>query len=119
YVGEFTGHRPEFLSAEHIENIVGHAAVGCASSAAGGGSCQAGALAAGAGSFAAPFSRGLDFGSRLAISATVGGTAAVIGGGKFANGAVTAGFGYLFNEMGDYARGQDTASIVEWSAPLE
>jgi len=38
-VGEFTGHQPSFLSLEHIQNMVGHAAVGCASSAAGGGSC--------------------------------------------------------------------------------
>jgi hypothetical protein len=96
-VGEFTGHRPAFLSIEHIQNIVGHAAVGCASQAAGGGSCQAGALSAAAGSFAGPVTANAGFAGGLVITAAVGGTASVIGGGKFANGAVTAGYGYLFN----------------------
>jgi hypothetical protein len=35
------------------------------------------------------------------MAAVVGGTASRIAGGKFANGAMSAGFGYLFNAMGD------------------
>jgi hypothetical protein len=79
--------------------------VGCASQAAGGGSCQAGALSAAAGSFAGPLVRDSGRIGGLVITAAVGGTASVIGGGKFANGAVTAGYGYLFNEVALACRG--------------
>jgi RHS repeat-associated protein len=84
-------------------NVAGHALVGCASSAAGGGSCQSGALS---GAFGAALSAsGLyNTGSGLSnkVIATIqhsiaGGIGSVLGGGKFANGAVTGAFGYLFN----------------------
>ncbi|MCC6466886.1 MAG: hypothetical protein IT563_01080 [Alphaproteobacteria bacterium] len=88
-----------FGSLKHLANVVGHAAIGCASSAAGGGSCQAGALSAGLGAAITP---GIpaEFGKvgGLVVTAAVGGTASVVGGGKFANGAVTAAYGYMFNQ---------------------
>jgi hypothetical protein len=88
-------------------NIAGRAAVGCVSSVASGGSCEAGALAAGAGSAAAPLvaeqfpNARTDLGQRLeatGVSGLVGGLASLAGGGKFMDGAVTAAFGYLFNQ---------------------
>jgi hypothetical protein len=39
-VGEITGHQSAFASSNHIANIAGHAAVGCVSAAAAGGSCN-------------------------------------------------------------------------------
>ena len=87
-------------------NVVGHAAVGCASSAASGGSCQSGALAAAFGAAAAPSMVGMSGAGRLVASAVLGGVGSVAGGGKFANGAVTGAFGYLFNQAG--RSGNDT-----------
>jgi RHS repeat-associated protein len=99
-VGNFTGHQPGFLSVEHFENIAGHALVGCASTAASGGSCRSGAMSGGFGSLATPLTSGLGpFG--LAATMVVGGAASELGGGKFANGAKTAAFGYLFNYLVD------------------
>jgi len=74
-------------------------------SAASGGACQSGALAAGAGAVATPLvgtvfdprnGPGDVIGGTIATG-LVGGLASVAGGGKFENGAVTAAFGYLFN----------------------
>jgi RHS repeat-associated protein len=86
-----------FGTAEHFENIAGHAAVGCVSSLASGRGCGSAALAAGVGAVGAPFAGGLGPVGGLVASATIGGTASVAAGGKFANGAITASFGYLFN----------------------
>jgi RHS repeat-associated protein len=77
-----------------------HAAVGCASGAAAGGSCGRGAASAGFAEFAgtrvgAAFGGG-DF-AQIASKAIVGGIASRIGGGRFENGALTAAFGHLFN----------------------
>jgi RHS repeat-associated protein len=101
------------LTAENLPNfaanIAGHAAVGCLSAVASGGSCKAGALAAGAGAAATPLvneefpDARTDLGQRLggsAVSGVVGGLAAIAGGGKFENGAITAAFGYLSNDLG-------------------
>ena len=99
----------DFMSEAHIFNMAGHAAVGCGSAVASGGSCGAGALSAGAGSFASPLMKGWGFTAKLVATSVIGGVASVAGGGKFGNGAMTAAFGYLFNEMGDYAqRGYET-----------
>ena len=79
--------------------VAAHAAVGCASSAASGGSCQSGALSAGF-SEAATFNGWQGKGFYGVVTASViGGTASVLGGGKFANGAVTGAVGYLFNAL--------------------
>ena len=66
-----------FGSTNHILNVVGHAAVGCASSAAGGGSCLAGALAAGLGAAAGPITMQTGFVGGLVSTAAIGGTASV------------------------------------------
>jgi hypothetical protein len=81
-------------------NIAGHALVGCASAAASGGNCGAGALAGAVTSAASPWTgtngKGFSIGS-LVANTVLGGLASVAGGGKFANGAMTGAFGYLFN----------------------
>ena len=93
------GHGPlEFMSEAHRFNMAGHALVGCASAVASGGSCGAGALSAGAGSFASPLMAGWSFTAKLVTTSVIGGVASVAGGDKFGNGALTAAFGYLFNE---------------------
>ena len=100
-VGQITTHNPPFGTDRFVENVVGHAAVGCASSVASGGKCGPGALSAATGAFAAPFMNGLTKDEALIAQSTVGGLASIAGGGKFGNGAVTAAFGYLFNELGN------------------
>ena len=108
-VGDFTGHTPTFGTPAYAENVAGHALVGCASSAASGGSCESGALSGAVGSALSPVTNSLfpdartDLGQRIGgtiMEATAGGLASVAGGGKFANGAVTGAFGYLFNFLG-------------------
>ena len=91
----------DFLGPNHLAAIAGHAAVGCASSAAQGGSCKSGALSAGFAEFAGPIMPNpKEFGvGGLVGSAVAGGIGAELGGGKFQNGAVTGAFGYLFNAV--------------------
>ncbi len=98
-VAEFTGHRPNPFTEpdKYLENVAGHALVGCASAAASGGKCGPAALAGAATSAAAPFINGKNFALNVASNTVLGGLAAVAGGGKFANGAITSAFGYLFN----------------------
>ncbi|MGJ5037601.1 MULTISPECIES: RHS repeat-associated core domain-containing protein [unclassified Bradyrhizobium] len=95
-----------FNPVQYAENVVGHALVGCASSAASEGDCKSGALSGAVGSALSPLTNSAfphpdqDFGQLAggtAVSAVAGGLASVAGGGKFANGAVTAAFGYMFN----------------------
>jgi len=101
FVGNVTGHQPDFGTPEYAANVAGHAAVGCVSAAASGGKCGAGALSAAVGAAGAPLIRdsGLGLIGGTAASAALGGLGSVAGGGKFADGAVTAAFGYLFNQM--------------------
>lgn len=87
-------------------NILGHAAVGCASSVAGGGNCGNGALSAGVG---AAVGNVVGYNKDDIVIGTmqssfVGGLASLAGGGKFADGAVTSAFGYLFNYLSHEAR---------------
>lgn len=88
----------------YAANVAGSAMVGCASTAAGGGSCGSGALSAGFGAAAAPAIAGLPKEWRLVSAMIAGGTGSVLGGGKFGNGATTAAFQYLFNQMASEAR---------------
>lgn len=90
---------PSFLSEQHLENIAGHAAVGCASALASSANCGASALSAAAGSFVGPILPTQNSMARIAIVATAGGAASVLGGGKFADGALTAAFGEMFNGL--------------------
>lgn len=99
---DFATQNPDKFAA----NIAGHAIVGCASTAAQGGSCGSGALAAGFGAAASPAVASLPQELRLATITIVGGTASVLGGGKFENGAVTAAFGYLFSQAAGGGRSQ-------------
>jgi len=102
FVGNVTGHQPDFGTPEYAANVAGHAAVGCVSAAASGGKCGAGALSAAVGAAGAPLIRdsGLGLIGGTAASAALGGLGSVAAGGKFADGAVTAAFGYLFNSLG-------------------
>lgn len=74
------------------ESAVAHGGVGCASSAAGGGKCSAGFLAAGFSDLANFDLKSLP--ANVALRATTGGIGSVLGGGKFENGAVTGAFAY-------------------------
>lgn len=93
-------------AATSFERYAAHAAVGCVSSAVGGGQCGSGAASAVFGKFATNTIGGpgvnTDFGEVLAkgvATAVAGGVGSVIAGGKFENGAKTAAYGYLFNEL--------------------
>jgi RHS repeat-associated protein len=127
-VGDFTGHTPTFGSPAYAENVVGHALVGCASSAASGGSCGSGALSGAVGSALSPLTNDVfphaqeDFGQRIGgtiFQATAGGLASVAGGGKFANGAITGAFGYLSNGLAGRIVGGVVGGILEGGAGLE
>ena len=114
-----------FLSPQHVANVIGHAAVGCAFTAAGGGSCKSGAMAAGFSSFAGPVLKDLNFEAKLVAKTVIGGTASVLGGGKFENGAITAAFGYLYNQiampvpMPPGVGGTSTNNMPTWGAVRE
>ncbi len=102
-VGSITvGHGEEALHASaemKVAQVVGHAAVACASAMASGGQCGPAAIAqaftTSAGHLGLPEGRFAGTVSR----AVVGGLASSLAGGKFSNGAVTAAFAYLFNEL--------------------
>jgi RHS repeat-associated protein len=80
--------------------VLAHAAAGCVSSVASGGSCGSGALAAGFGEAIGPHTpKFQNLAANVAVRAVVGGIGSSLAGGKFENGAVTAAFGYLFNEL--------------------
>jgi RHS repeat-associated protein len=97
-VGAIAGPNAQYFGTpEYLENVAGSALVGCASAAASGSKCGAGALSAGVSAAAGPFINGPNFALNVASHAVVGGLASVAGGGKFANGAVTGAFGYLFS----------------------
>jgi RHS repeat-associated protein len=101
-----------------LGNVVGHAAVGCASASMSGGDCGSGALSGAFGSIASqnmPAAFKGNFALQLTYVTVVGGTASALGGGKFANGAKTAAFGYLFNQC---AHGGCWGKDAAYSAPL-
>jgi RHS repeat-associated protein len=101
-----------FNAANYAENVAGHALVGCASSAASGGSCQSGALSGAVTAAAGPLINGQPFGVALVENAVLGGAASVAGGGKFANGAITGAFGYLFNSQAGRIAGGIVGGII-------
>lgn len=82
---------------QRVGQIAGHAAVGCASHAAAGGSCKAGAMSAGFSAIAGHVPGISDTG--LIGRMAVGAIASKVGGGKAENGAMSAAFEYLFNEI--------------------
>jgi RHS repeat-associated protein len=90
-------------------SYVAHAAAGCVSSAAGGGNCGQGALAAVFGKYATDVIGGTpgQFDAyQFAATVVAGGVGSVIGGGKFQNGAATAAYGYLYNHVSGNSKGR-------------
>jgi hypothetical protein len=77
-----------------------HAAVGCVTSAAGGGKCGAGALSAVAGLAGTQIGGIIQAGTagRFATAVVAGGVGSRLAGGSFIDGAATAAYGFLFNE---------------------
>jgi RHS repeat-associated protein len=118
-VGEFTGHTPSPFDADpskYVENVAGHALVGCASAVASGGKCGPAALAGAVTAGAAPFINGKNFVLNVATNSVLGGLASVAGGGKFANGAITGAFGYLCNACGSDPHGCLKAGVAAGAA---
>lgn len=108
-----------FLSGPHIANIVGHALVGCAAGAASGSGCGPGALSAGLGAAAAPGVVQTGFAGGFVAESIIGGVGSVAGGGKFLSGASTAGFGYLFNQLGGGSEGDSADESTAGGNSLE
>jgi hypothetical protein len=89
----------DFLSGKHVAGIVGHAIVGCASSAAGGGSCGAGAAGSAFSMFMTPGLSSLDgTPAGLAAHALAGAAGSALSGGDPMDGALRGAMGYLFNQ---------------------
>ncbi|TAG46818.1 MAG: hypothetical protein EAZ30_11500 [Betaproteobacteria bacterium] len=103
-VGQALGHSTPSLfnaggsiNATAAQKMFAHAAIGCASSAASGGSCKAGAAAAGFSSFAGGSIPGAN---NLLGRAAVGAVASKLAGGKAEQGALLAAMEHLYNECG-------------------
>jgi len=94
------------------ENVLAHAAVGCASAVASGGNCGKGALSAAIADATTPYI--IKFPSLGAWSAApeaaeaglIGGAAARIEGGKFTDGFSVGAAGYLFNSLAHSQKAQ-------------
>jgi RHS repeat-associated protein len=90
-----------FFGAGNIANtasrVLAHSAIGCASSAASGGSCGAGALSAALGM--APLKSTGNMYLNALERGLVSGAGAALGGGKFGDGLVLGAAGYAFNDM--------------------
>jgi hypothetical protein len=93
-------------------SIVLHAAVGCVSSAAGGGQCGSGALSAGLGQLTTGFAQSLTANPFLqaGIVGLGGGTGAALTGGQFGDGFFIAASGYVFNCLGHVCADGSTPS---------
>ncbi len=101
-IGQATGHgNLRIGGSEYFQNVLAHAALGCGVSAAQGGSCKSGAMAAGFSAAAGPVISGLtndNFYAGLAGRMAVGCAGSKLGGGSCEAGAVTAAFDYLYNK---------------------
>src|SRR5690606_30681655 len=75
----------------------GHAGVGCASAAASGGDCGAGAAGAFVGAMGNNFFATGNVAGDFGVATVSGGLGSMAAGGKFADGAKIAAVGYLFN----------------------
>jgi GHH signature containing HNH/Endo VII superfamily nuclease toxin len=93
-------------TSKHLKGIAAHAAVGCASAAAAGGSCRAGAASAGFSMALTPTISGINHtAGQIAAASVAGAIGSKLGGGSYESGAVTGAFGYLFNQRGPIRRG--------------
>lgn len=117
----------EFLArtdGQQFANVAGHSAVGCASAAASGGSCEGGAVGAGlsaawsSANYGPSFSGGTARVMGLVSSSLIGGLGSVAGGGTFADGAKQAAFGYIFNDLQHMLEGTaaDRAIVADLAA---
>ena len=84
-------------SGQGVENVLGHAAVGCAAGMASGGSCGSNAAAAALSDAASPLTIDAGFAGGTALSAGIGAGTSAITGGSAAIGAITSVEGYLYN----------------------
>ena len=87
-------------SGQGLENVLSHAAVGCAAGMASGGSCGSNAAAAALCDAASPLTIDAGFAGGTALSAGIGAGTSAITGGSAAIGAITGAEGYLYNQMG-------------------
>ena len=109
-VGQAMGHAtPSIFGAQAglaAQKAIAHAAIGCASASASGGSCRAGAASAGFSSLA-----GGTFGANDVLSrAAIGAVASKLAGGKAEQGALLAAMEFLYNDRGDVMRGELAAT---------
>ena len=88
-------------SGQGLENVLGHAAVGCAAGMASGGSCGSNAAAAALSDAASPLTIDAGFAGGTALSAGIGAGTSAITGGSAAIGAITGAEGYLYNQVDD------------------
>jgi hypothetical protein len=95
-----------------IEQIAGHAIVGCMSAGVNGGNCGQAAIGAGFAAAAGTALRRYDI-DNVFTRAAVGGAAASAAGGKFANGAFTAAFSYLLNDGAHSNNDDDIAENIK------
>ena len=86
-------------SGQGLENVLGHAAVGCAAGMASGGSCGSNAAAAALSDAASPLTIDAGFAGGTALAASIGAGTSAITGGSAAIGAITGAEGYLYNDM--------------------
>jgi RHS repeat-associated protein len=119
-VGEWLGHSTPSLfsggagSVTAAQKLFAHAAIGCASAAASGGSCRSGAAAAGFSSFAGGSIPGAN---NLLGRAAAGAIASKLAGGKAEQGALLAAMEYLYNEAAEIlAANKLQAAIAESGA---
>ena len=94
--GGSAGYSP--TGGEQFANIVGHAAVGCVSASASGGSCRGGAVGAGLGAGWSNYgAQQSNAAVNLVVNSAIGGLASLAAGGSFTDGAKQAAYGYIFN----------------------
>jgi RHS repeat-associated protein len=119
-VGQALGHStPSLFSGGSMNSLAAqkafaHAAIGCASAAASGGSCKAGAAAAGFSSIAGGSLPGAN---NVLARAAVGAVASRLAGGRAEQGALLGAMEYLYNEAADMlAANKLQAAIAESGA---
>jgi RHS repeat-associated protein len=98
-----------------VARVAAHAAVGCATAEASGGTCKSGAMSAGFSEIATVNNWQAQGAYGVVSAAAIGGVSSVLGGGKFANGAITAAYGYLFNQLAhaSQASGNEPIPVTE------
>ena len=107
--------------AQAVGSAALHAAVGCVSSAAGGGQCASGALSAGLGDLVVTEVGPLlsqNIFVQAAVAGLGGGTGAALTGGRFGDGFFIASSGYLFNQAAHNGEGGPESQERKEEAPV-